>query len=114
MELAEATYKLTSSFPLEEKFGLTSQMRRCAISIPSNIAEGAGRNSNKQFLQFLSISIGSINELRTQLEPALRFSYLKESDQMKLETELIEISKMIAGLMKKLNTNNQALNEPEV
>lgn len=67
IDMAEEVYQLTSDFPKEEKYGLTSQIRRSAISVPSNIAEGAGRNSNKEFIHFLGISNGSSYELQTQL-----------------------------------------------
>ena len=67
IDLATEVYKATENFPTEEKYGLTSQIRRSAVSVPSNIAEGAGRNSNKQFCQFLGISNGSSYELQTQL-----------------------------------------------
>ena len=63
MQIVKKIYKITSKFPDTEKYGLTNQMRRCAVSIPSNIAEGAGRNSKKEFKQFLYISLGSISEL---------------------------------------------------
>ncbi len=68
MNLVELVYKTTGQLPNEEKFGLTCQIRRSAVSIPSNIAEGAGRNSKKSFRHFLEISTGSVNELKTQLE----------------------------------------------
>ena len=63
MNLAEEVYKIVADFPKEERFGLASQIKRCAVSIPSNISEGAGRSTNKQFKQFLQISMGSCNEL---------------------------------------------------
>ena len=75
MDIAEKIYSTTDSFPTNEKFGLISQMRRCAISVPSNIAEGAGRNTKKEFINFLHISQGSLSELDTQLELALRLQY---------------------------------------
>ena len=77
MDLVEGVYRLTKSFPDSEKYGLTNQMRRCAVSIPSNIAEGAGRNSKKEFKQFLYISLGSISELETQLIISSKLNYLK-------------------------------------
>jgi four helix bundle protein len=76
MELARKIYKVTKLFPNEEKFGMTSQLRRCSVSIPSNIAEGCGRNSNKEFGHFLNISIGSSYELETQILLATDFEYL--------------------------------------
>src|SRR5579863_8707943 len=75
LELAETVYRCTARFPKAELFCLTSQMRRAAVSIPSNIAEGRARNSSREFLYFLSISRGSLAELETQLELAIRLDY---------------------------------------
>jgi four helix bundle protein len=75
LELAEKIYECTGSFPKSELFGLTSQMRRAAVSVPSNIAEGRTRSSTKEFLQFISIARGSLAELVTQLELAKRLGY---------------------------------------
>lgn len=75
VELAETVYRVTARFPKSELFALTSQMRRAAVSIPSNIAEGRARNSSREFLHFLSISRGSLAELETQLELAIRLDY---------------------------------------
>lgn len=81
MALVEIIYRATEGFPKAEYFGLVNQIRRCAISIPSNIAEGAGRNSSREFAQFPGISCGSLSELETQLELATRLGYLEaESD----------------------------------
>ena len=96
MDIVEAVYELTKKMPQSELYGLTNQIRRCAVSIPSNIAEGAARNSNKEFIQFLYIALGSIAELETQLLLAkrLRFVDTVPSD------ELDEIKKMLVGLIK--------------
>ena len=99
MDLVEGVYRLTKSFPDSEKYGLTNQMRRCAVSIPSNIAEGAGRNSKKEFKQFLYISLGSISELETQLIISSKLNYLKNKS---LLDELDEIRKMLFGLIKSI------------
>jgi four helix bundle protein len=76
VELAETVYRVTARFPKSELFALTSQMRRAAVSIPSNIAEGRARGSSREFLHFLSISRGSLAELETQLELAIRLDYI--------------------------------------
>jgi len=94
MDLAEAVYKLVADFPKEERFGLTSQIKRCAVSIPSNISEGAGRATNKQLKQFLQISMGSCNELQTQLELAKRFAYITEEVNHKINDEVFQVYKM--------------------
>jgi len=95
MEFAVKVYELTLKLPSDEKFGLISQIRRSAISIPSNIAEGAGRSTNKQFQYFLEIAIGSINELQTQSELAFRLGYFREVDFRLIKDESTSIQKMI-------------------
>lgn len=77
MALVETVYRETATFPKEENYGLTTQIRRCAVSVPSNIAEGAARNSSREYVQFLGISCGSLSELETQLELAKRLGFLK-------------------------------------
>lgn len=103
VELAVKIYQLTKGFPDHEKFGLISQMNRSAVSISSNIAEGAGRNSNGEFKQFLGIASGSLFELDTQLIIAKEIGYLSSDDLSPLSKEVEEITKMIAGLKKSLN-----------
>lgn len=76
MDLAELVYNISNAFPEEEKFGLISQIRRSVVSVASNIAEGAGRNSTKEFKQFLSFANGSLNEVSTQLELGIRLNFL--------------------------------------
>jgi len=90
-------YELPETFPSEERFGLISQIRRSAISIPSNVAEGAARRSDKEFLQFLYISLGSVAELETQLIISNNLKFVESSDQ--LFSELNEIKKMTLGLI---------------
>jgi len=80
MDLTVQVYKLTQDFPKEEKYNLTSQVRRCAVSVPSNIAEGAGRNTNKDFNNFLGIATGSSYELETQLILAKRLGLITEQN----------------------------------
>jgi four helix bundle protein len=77
MALVETVYRLSRSFPDAERFGLTSQVRRCAVSVPSNIAEGAARRSTAEYLRFLSIARGSLSELDTQMQIATRLGYLE-------------------------------------
>lgn len=83
MILVKEIYSLTSLFPKEELFGLTSQMRRCSISIPSNIAEGSGRKGNTELSRFLYIAMGSLSELETQLDIAIMLDYIEENEQIK-------------------------------
>jgi len=89
---------VTEKFPPAELFGLTTQLRRAAISIPSNIAEGQGRNSSKEFRQFLAIALGSLAEVETQLIIASEIGYLASSEPTKLLADLDTIRKMIKGL----------------
>jgi four helix bundle protein len=89
-------YTITSKFPNDEKFGLTNQLRRAAISIPSNIAEGSSRNSNKDFARFLEIAIGSAYEIETQLLIAFDLDFIKSYELEKSVVELNEIIKMIS------------------
>lgn len=103
MDLTVFVYKLTGEFPKEEKYGLISQIQRCAISIPSNIAEGSGRVSKKEFRHFLSISMGSLFELETQMILAYRFDYIIESQINEFETLVQTIQKMTYGLYDSLN-----------
>lgn len=99
MELAQKVYQLTASFPREELFGLVSQMRRCAVSIPSNIAEGYGRGTNAELVHFLYISLGSSNELDSQLELSKRFSYITDEDFVSVDSLNNSVNKMIQSLI---------------
>ncbi len=101
MDLAELIYSETNKFPEEEKFGLISQMRRCSVSIASNIAEGAGRNSNKEFNQFLGIAQGSTFELETQVLLSKRLKFLTEESEKVI---IVQIN-MIANMIFKLKNN---------
>lgn len=102
LDFVTKIYRLSQDFPKSELYGLTNQIRRSAISIPSNIAEGAARTSVKEFNNFLSISLGSISELETQLLIAKNLDYISD-DQMTLYLqELTEIRKMTIGLKKSL------------
>jgi len=102
LELAEHVYTLTQNIPVEERYGLQSQVRRCSISIVSNIAEGAGRNSKKEFQHFLGIAMGSSFELETQLLLAERLQYTAKECSTAIIAKLQEIQKMISGLQRSL------------
>ena len=102
MDLAEQTYKLTKGFPKEETYGLTSQLRRAVVSVPSNIAEGQARQSTAEFKNFLSIAQGSLAEVETQLLLAIRFEYLTQQQAAPALSLREEISKMLASLRSKL------------
>ena len=103
MKLVEMVYEITASFPQEEKYGLINQIRRSAISIPSNISAGAGRNSKKEFRNFLGIANGSLNEILTQLELSTRLGYTN-SETLKAAMILgDEIQKMLYSLINKFS-----------
>ena len=102
IELARDVYTLTSRFPSEERFGLTSQMRRAVISIPSNVAEGAARRSKKEFKNFVGMAQGSLSELDTQFELAVALGYLNRNDLGGLEERMLKIDKMLSGLIRSL------------
>ena len=104
MEVAKNIYLITKTFPTEERYGLTSQINRCAVSIPSNIAEGCGRKSPKELYHFLSIALGSAYELETQLILSFNFGLVKEANFAAINSNICEIQKMIIGLQKSLNT----------
>jgi len=104
--LVTKIYKATSTFPKEEMFGLTSQIRRSSVSIPSNIAEGSGRESDKELLRFLNISVGSLFEMQTQLEIAKNISYLKEYDFNNLYEDSREVERMLVSFIKKIKDRN--------
>lgn len=105
MLLVTQTYNATKLFPKEEIFGLTSQIRRCAVSIPSNIAEGYGRKSNPEFIRFVNIASGSLFELQTQIEIALNVGLLNEVDFKNLYENTRELEIMIVSFQKKLKEN---------
>src|SRR2546426_9934145 len=104
LELVTDVYKDTESFPKEERYGLTSQIRRAAVSIPANIAEGAGRHSKKEFAYFLSNSQGSTSELETELIIAHRLGYIDETTFSRLVSQLERIGRLITGLSRHVTT----------
>ena len=103
MDLASEIYLLTNSFPSIERFSLISQMQRSAVSIPSNIAEGSAKSSNKDFSRFLEMSIGSSFELETQLILATKLNYLESEVSISTQSKINELQKMIIGFKNKLD-----------
>jgi len=101
-ELAIDIYRLIDNFPKHEKYSLSNQMARAAVSIPSNIAEGAARNGKNEFAHFLSIAHGSLSELDTQIEIAMEIGYIDKESAVKLLNKTENISKMLSGLRKSL------------
>jgi four helix bundle protein len=101
-EFVTEIYRLTRAFPPEEKFGLVSQLRRASVSIPTNIAEGAGRKSAKEFIRILSIALGSLSEIDTLLMLSKTLGFISDPTCSDLLTKLDTIGKLIYGLMKKL------------
>ena len=103
MNLVKQIYQVTSSgFPKEEKYGLIDQMRRAAVSVPSNIAEGAARSTKKEFANFLHIAQGSLSELDTQLELANALGYLDKIAWVDLDGSMTRVDKMLTGLIRQL------------
>jgi four helix bundle protein len=98
----QEVYKLVSQFPVNEEYGLISQIRRCAVSIPANIAEGAARQTKKEFIQFLHVSQGSLSELDTHLEISIRLGYVTNNVLEKVVIEMDQIDKMLTSLIKSL------------
>ncbi len=109
-QLTLAIYQATTTFPQEELYGLTSQMRRCAASIPTNIAEGCGRGSDDDFRRFLQIAMGSASELEYHVLLARNLGYLAAADYDRLSAAIIEIKRMLASLITKIKNDRQAHN----
>ena len=105
MDLVTSIYELTSKFPHEERFGIISQMRRAAVSIPSNIAEGKRRYSRLEFCRFLKIAFGSGAELETQLEISKRLKFVNDLDYKKSYDLLNEVMRLLNAIIYKLNSN---------
>jgi len=102
VDLVTFIYKVTKDFPKDEIYGITNQIRRSAVSISSNISEGAGRNHPKEFVKFLHISLGSLSELETQIIISENIKYLSKDDSIKIQNELAELRKMLLGLISHL------------
>ena len=97
--LVKAIYKLTSTFPKEEIYSLTQQIKRSVVSIPSNIAEGAARESNKEYIHFLYIALGSVAELETQLQISFDLEFINRESLNDITSKLEEIARMLSGLI---------------
>jgi four helix bundle protein len=106
MDLVTEVYRITESFPKDERYSLTDQVRRAAISIPSNIAEGAARKTRNEFIHYLHVARGSLSELDTQLELAKRLAYLREADWQLLDTQTERIDKMLHGLLRQQKSSS--------
>src|SRR5688572_11682711 len=102
MDLVEEIYKATTVFPRDERFGLTAQIRRAAVSIPSNIGEGKRRKRERAFLHHLDIALGSQGEVEVQLEIAYRLSYMGEKDFRRLSARAAEVGRMLNGLIESM------------
>jgi len=107
MALVTRVYKETGTFPADEKFGLVAQMRRCAVSIPSNIAEGYGRRASGDYLRFLQIAVGSVYELQTQLEIARNLELLRETSYAAIKKDSLEVAKMLVSLAAKVRSGTK-------
>jgi four helix bundle protein len=103
MDLAELVYRLCARLPGDERYGLIAQLKRAAVSIPSNIAEGAGRNSNNEFKHFLAIALGSLFEVETQLLLARRLDLIRQDEVDLIAVKIVDLQKKIVALQKKLH-----------
>ena len=108
MDIAVAVYEISAVLPIDERFNLIHQIKKCAVSIPSNIAEGSGRNHNKEIIQFLGIANGSTFELITQLILAKRLNLIDATITQPIINQLVEVSNMNFSFQKTLNTNMNA------
>ena len=108
-QLVLQVYGITQAFPASEGYGLSQQMRRASVSVPSNIAEGSGRGSDKEFAHFAQIAVGSISELEYQLLLAKDLGYLNASRYQELSLQITEVKRMLIGLRKKLKANSYSL-----
>jgi len=107
VELVIDTYNLTKVFPKEELFGITNQMRRAVVSIPTNISEGSGRNYSSEFIRFLKISQGSLSEFETLLLISLRLNYLDEVSFKSIERRIFKLNAQLSGLIKSIHKGIQ-------
>jgi four helix bundle protein len=108
MDMVTEVYRITASFPSRETYGLTDQLRRAAVSVPSNISEGAARQTKKEFIHFLHIAQGSLSELDTQLDIAVSLGYYNSVKRDELDTLLVRIDKMLYALIRSLRESVRA------
>jgi four helix bundle protein len=106
MNIVTEIYQLTNSFPKEEIYGLSSQIRRCLVSIPSNIAEGYGRDGNNDYLRFLNISISSLFDMQTQLEISFNLKFLNENQFNKINGDSRELERRLSAFIRKIKDRN--------
>ncbi|QSV44864.1 four helix bundle protein [Geobacter benzoatilyticus] len=109
VELASMVYRITDNFPRHEQFGISSQMRRSAVSVPSNIAEGAARKGGKEFANFINISRGSLSELDTQIEIASRTGLLPDSQRQEIEPLMEEVDRLLYGLYRAVGRGREGV-----
>ena len=102
MDLVVTVYRITATFPKEERYSLVNQLRRAAVSVPSNIAEGHGRSRTGDYLHHLSVAVGSLSEVETQVQISRRLEYIAEDDQSRLLDSCNAIAKMLGGLIRSL------------
>jgi len=105
IEFADTVYSITKNFPVDERFGLTSQMRRAAVSVSSNIAEGSGRVSDKDFARFIEIAYSSLMEVVSQSAIAQRQRLINEEQQQSVKQQALELARMLSGLRKRLSSS---------
>lgn len=113
VEASLLVYELTKAFPHEERFGLTSQMRRSAVSVPSNIAEGYGRGSRPEYLRFLRVARGSLFELETQTMLATRLGFLPEANANRLGNDLKDTGRILSGLIRSIENKGEQASSPD-
>jgi four helix bundle protein len=110
MDLVVSVYAITKEYPKEERYGLVSQINRSVVSVPSNIAEGSGRNTDKYFSKYLTQSLGSLYELETQIIVSLRLNFISENKFEEIMKVINELKKMLIGFINKINSVKEHLN----
>ena len=110
-EVAVGTYELTRGYPSDEKFGLVSQMRRAAVSVPSNIVEGCARDSQTEYVRFLNIAFGSLRELRYQIELSIKLGFAQSEPTSNFQNKVVETEKVLNALIRSLSKSSR---QPQV